>query len=243
MSVTGLGEQITILRNKIVVPGCLLAAIGFLLAACATTPHLPPPPEKYVHKEEKIEPTPNSLWRESASIYDDLKARRLNDLVTIIVLEDITGSGTANSKTDRTSSISASTDSVFGLNPTISGLKFLGGSKSISPSMSGSMADAFQGDGATSREGTVGGTITAKVVEVMPNGNLVVESRKELTINAEKHILILRGMIRPEDIASNNTIQSSQVADAEIYFVGKGILQDKVSPGWLMQLADKIWPF
>jgi len=50
-------------------------------------------------------------------------------------------------------------------------------------------------------------------------------------------------MIRPEDIASNNTIQSSQVADAEIYFVGKGILQDKVSPGWLMQLADKIWPF
>jgi len=87
------------------------------------------------------------------------------------------------------------------------------------------------------------GTITAKVVEILPNGNLVLESRKEITVNNEKQILVFQGMARPEDIAMDNSIMSDKVADSRVFFVGDGVLQDKQRPGWLVRLLDKIWPF
>jgi flagellar L-ring protein precursor FlgH len=105
------------------------------------------------------------------------------------------------------------------------------------------MKDSFKGAGETTRTGTLVGTITAKVVEVMPNGNLLLESRKDIVINNERQTLILRGMIRPDDVALDNTIVSSKVADAEVYFVGNGIVQEKQSPGWLVRMLDKAWPF
>jgi flagellar L-ring protein precursor FlgH len=77
----------------------------------------------------------------------------------------------------------------------------------------------------------------------MPNGNLVIESRKDITINREKQILVLRGMIRPEDIGNDNTVLSSRVADSEVYYVGDGVIQDKQGPGWLVRFLDKAWPF
>jgi flagellar L-ring protein precursor FlgH len=216
---------------------CSLFALLFL-SACAT-PQLPPQPPKYVYQEEKMPAqTRNSLWRDSASLYEDVKARRLNDLVTIIVVENITGSGTADSKTNKDSSVNSTVDQLFGQSPSIT----VAG-KTYTPNIKASMKEDFTGIGQTNRTGKLVGTITAKVVEVMPNGNLVLESRKEITINNEKQILILRGMIRPNDVTPDNTILSSKVADAEVFFVGKGIIQDKQSPGWLVQILDKVWPF
>jgi len=81
------------------------------------------------------------------------------------------------------------------------------------------------------------------VVEVLPNSNLVLESRKEVVVNNEKEILVLRGIVRPDDIAPNNTISSQYVADAQIYLVGDGVLDDKQSQGWLVRFLDKVWPF
>jgi flagellar L-ring protein precursor FlgH len=105
------------------------------------------------------------------------------------------------------------------------------------------MADDFKGTGTTNRTGTIVGTITARVVEVMPNGTLSVESRKDITINHEKQVLILRGAVRPEDISITNTVASNKVADAEIYLVGDGVLQEKQKPGWLVRILDRAWPF
>ncbi len=113
----------------------------------------------------------------------------------------------------------------------------------FSPSIKGSAKSDFKGDGDTARTGRITGTITAKVVEVLPNGNLVIESRKEIIVNNEKEILVLRGIIRPDDISQNNTILSQYVADAQIYLVGEGTLGDKQSQGWLVRFLDKIWPF
>jgi flagellar L-ring protein precursor FlgH len=87
------------------------------------------------------------------------------------------------------------------------------------------------------------GTITAKVVEVMPNGNLAIESRKEITINNEKQILILRGMVRPDDVAVDNTVLSNRVSDAEVFFVGDGVVNGKQDTGWLVKMVDAVWPF
>jgi len=232
----------------------LLAACCLLLvsiSACSTTAKLPPPPPKYVYEEETIS-TPhsvNSLWKENASLYEDTKARRLNDLVIISLDENISGSGKADTKANRDSSADYDVSDIFGMNKdfnlhNVIGLKdFYKGSNVFDPKVSGSGKSEFKGEGDTSREGRLTGTITAKIVEEMPNGNLILESRKEITINNEKQILVIRGMVRPYDIDSNNTVLSSKVADAEVYYIGDGIIQDKQSPGWLVRLLDKIWPF
>jgi flagellar L-ring protein precursor FlgH len=221
---------------------CSMLCTLFLFS-CATTSDLPPPPPKYVHEEKVVPPSPNSLWCDRASLYEDVKAQRLNDLVTIMVVENISGSGKADTNTARDSTLDASVDDVFGIPLNLNYSNLWGKGHTFSPTAKGSMTDDFKGTGETTREGKLVGTITAKVVEVMPNGNLVLESRKEITINKEKQFFVLRGMVRPYDIASDNTVLSSRVADAQVYFVGKGVVQDKQSPGWLVRILDKVWPF
>jgi len=117
-----------------------------------------------------------------------------------------------------------------------------GGSK-LSPGIQGSGSSSFTGSGDTARRGTLTGTITAKVVEVLPNSNMVIESRKEIVANNEKEILVLRGIIRPDDVTPTNTVLSQFVADAQMYLVGDGVLDDKQSQGWLVRFLDKAWPF
>ncbi len=222
-----------------------LIAFIFLFSACATTKvELPPEPPKYVYENRVAEhPALNSLWRDSASLYEDPKARRLNDLVTIRVVENITGSGKADTNTNKKSSLDVSVEKFFGV-PTNLGLNNLyGKGNTFSPSVKGSAENDFQGSGETTREGRLVGTITAKVVEVMPNNNLVLEARKEITINNEKQILILTGVIRPDDILVDNSVVSSRVADAKVYFVGDGVVQEKQKPGWLVRILDDVWPF
>jgi flagellar L-ring protein FlgH len=224
-----------------------MASVALLLfsASCATTTvQLPPSPPKYVYNDEKVEhPSVNSLWRDSASLYEDVKARRLNDLVTIRVIENITGSGKADTSTNKASTLDVGVEKFFGAPLNLNAGNLYGKGNAFSPGVKGSASDDFKGSGATTREGTLVGTITAKIVEVMPNNNLVLEARKELTINNEKQILVLRGMIRPDDILVDNTVLSSRVSDASIYFVGDGIVQDKQRPGWLVRILDNVWPF
>ena len=215
----------------------VLLAAAILLSGCAMmAPKLPPPPPKYVPEKEAAGDgrTANSLYRETGSLLEDFRARRVNDLLTINVLESMSGSGGADTATNRSSSLEASVNAFFGT--TLTADKF-------QPAVKGSMTDDFSGKGTTNRTGTIVGTITARVVEVMPNGTLFVESRKDITINNEKQSMVLRGSVRPEDISVANTILSTKVADAEIFLVGDGVLQDKQKPGWLVRIIDNIWPF
>lgn len=223
--------------------GITLLLCSLLLYGCAT-PSLPPPPPKYVYKEEpRSETAKNSLWSEGAGLFEDLRARRLNDIVTIKVMENIAGSGKADTNTKKNSSLEAGVDDLFGAPLNLNLRNFYGQGYTFSPNVKGAMKDDFKGSGETNRQGRLIGIITAKVVEVMPNGNLMLEARKEIVINNEKQILILKGMARPEDIGVDNTIPSTRLTDTEIYFVGKGVLQDKQKPGWLVRILDKIWPF
>jgi flagellar L-ring protein precursor FlgH len=229
------------LFSLLVLKGLLFSLM--LLSSCAT-PQLPPAPPKYVYEgERKPERSVNSLWSDTASLYEDFKAKRVNDLVTINVVENISGSGKADTSAARKSALDAAVEDFFGAPINQNTNNFWGQGHSFSPTLKGSMNNNFQGTGETTREGKLLGTITAKVVEVMPNGNLFIESRKEITINNEKQILILRGMIRPVDISPDNTILSSKVADAQVFFIGDGVLQDKQKPGWLVKIMDKVWPF
>jgi len=78
---------------------------------------------------------------------------------------------------------------------------------------------------------------------VMENGNLVIEGRRQLTVNSEDQFIIMTGFIRPEDITAENTIYSQYIADARIIFTGDGVINDKMRPGWMTRVVDWVWPF
>ncbi|MBN2654471.1 MAG: flagellar basal body L-ring protein FlgH [Nitrospirae bacterium] len=211
-----------------------------------------PMPPKYVEtKKPETAATEGSLWKAStASFYEDRKAKRVNDLVTIIINESSTASKKASTNSSRSSDADYGLSNIFGMStdfgiqkmPFVNGL-YKGPNGIFTPSASGNASSDFAGTGDTTRQGRLSGTITAKIIEVLPNQNMVLESRKEVVVNNEKEILVLRGIIRPDDITTNNTILSQYVADAQIYLVGDGVLDDKQSQGWLVRLLDKVWPF
>jgi flagellar L-ring protein precursor FlgH len=225
----------------------IVAVICIVLTGCSTLRDAreikeAPMPPKYVEKKVPgSAPAEGSLWVHRASLFEDSKARRVNDLVTILISEKSTASKKATTKADRDSSAE------YGINDLL-GLKFGAGLQSLNNiyipnTISGNGKSEFDGKGDTAREGKLGATITAKVIDVLPNSNLVIESRKEVVVNNEKEILVLRGIVRPEDISPKNTVRSDYIADAQIYLVGDGVLDDKQAQGWLVRIADKVWPF
>jgi len=109
--------------------------------------------------------------------------------------------------------------------------------------ISASTNTSFEGAGSTSRQENLRATITARVVDVLPSGNLMIEGRRNIRVNEEDQIIVLEGTVRSRDIAQDNTVNSIYVADARISYSGRGIISDRQSPGWLMNIIDKVWPF
>jgi len=106
-----------------------------------------------------------------------------------------------------------------------------------------SNSSSFDGSGSTMRRENLTATISTRVIEVLPNGNFLIQGRRNVRVNNEDQIILLEGTIRPRDISSDNTVNSSYIADARITYAGKGIISDRQQPGWLMGILDKIWPF
>jgi flagellar L-ring protein precursor FlgH len=107
----------------------------------------------------------------------------------------------------------------------------------------GSSSNSLTGKGTTSRDSELQARITARVVEVLPNGNLNIEGKRRLAVNAEDQYIVISGTVRPEDITSDNVISSQYIADAKIVYTGKGVVDDKMRPGWLTRVVDWAWPF
>ena len=159
----------------------------------------------------------------------DRKARAVNDVVTVRIADVTSATGQANTNTNRASSVAGSLDNVFGFKP-------------------GNVADAslkfgFDGKATTTRKNALSATVTAVVREVFPNGNLFVEGSKEVIINNERQYITVTGVVRPEDIAPDNSISSDLLADARLVYSGRGVLSDKQRPGILGRVVDFVWPF
>jgi flagellar L-ring protein FlgH len=230
--------------------GLLLTGMAFLCMSCAATaPDFKKERTSTYVKAPKIQEqrSSGSLFRDGAGLYEDRKARGLNDLVTITIVESSTASKKADTATGRNSTMDANISNLFGgsLHYDLENLfgKGSGLSGTLMPTVSSSYVNDFSGTGSTSREGSLVATITARVVDVMPNGNFIIESRKDVTVNREKQVLLLRGVIRPEDIAVDNTIASNKVAEAEMIYSGEGVVGDKQGQGWLVRFLDFVWPF
>jgi len=177
-----------------------------------------------------------SLWSEDrpqSFLFSDFKAGRMGDVVTVRIVESSKGNKNASTKTEKDSSLSTSISAFFGM-PS---------DKLSQASVGAETSEKHDGAGSTSRSSELTAVITARIIDVMPNGNLVIDGRREVVVNNETQLLYVTGIVRPEDIGPNNTVLSSYIADAKITYTGTGVVSDKQRVGWFVRLLDKVWPF
>ncbi|NLY11596.1 MAG: flagellar basal body L-ring protein FlgH [Firmicutes bacterium] len=161
------------------------------------------------------------------SMFSDQKARQVGDLVTVLIVE----------KAQATQSVGSSTDSgsSFNIGPGTGVLA------DFIPLIGFGGGDEFSAKGSVARQGSITAKMTTKVVEVYPNGNLKIEGRQKIQVNGEEQEIVISGIIRSKDIGPDNTIVSSLVADAEIDFVGTGVIAEKQQPGIITRILN--WLF
>jgi flagellar L-ring protein precursor FlgH len=224
----------------------------FLLSGCAGAPFKEEPQVPVVQplsqqglpntSLERTDPAARGgLWQEhrSRGLFRDLRAYRVGDLVTVNIVETSKATKKAKTKTARQSSVDAGISNLLGYE---SRLPFPS-EFSNEAMFKASMKNGFDGSGETSRDETMTASITARVLEVAPNGNLLIRGSRQIKVNNENQYITLTGLIRPVDISPDNTVLSSFVADAHIEYAGRGAVSDKQRPGWLMRAVDFVWPF
>ncbi len=179
-----------------------------------------------------------SLWSPSSRLADlgrDLRASQVDDLVTIVVAENASAVSTGTVKTARNSSTNNSITSLVGPkspNGALANLAKLSGSTTL------------DGQGTTTRTTTLNATLTARVTRQLPNGYLVVEGTKVVQVNGEKQTVTVRGVIRPADLAADNSIQSNRLAQMEVNIDGKGVVNDAIHrPFFLYRILLGLLPF
>jgi flagellar L-ring protein precursor FlgH len=182
-----------------------------------------------------------SLWHDEVSqaMYSDKRASGVGDIITIIVSETSTASKNNETKTEKQSSLSAAITSF--LYP--SGASGLLTKKGQLPAMAYNSDVKHDGAGSINNSETVVAKIAVRIVEVLPNRNLIVEGRRETAFSGEHQTIVLRGTVRQDDVASDNTVFSYNVADATIQIIGKGTVSDTQRKGWFTRIWDKLTPF
>ena len=178
-----------------------------------------------------------SLWSGNGYYSDpfrDPKAHYVNDMVTILVLETTQAVASANAKNSRNTSASAGFNTFFGAEKHIAELPNF---------ISGRSNSNFEGKGSTSRATVLETALTARVIDVLPNGYLVLEGMREIRVNDENQSVYLTGVVRPEDISPDNSVLSSSIAQMSVRVQGRGVVSQPIKPGWLYRILTGILPF
>jgi flagellar L-ring protein precursor FlgH len=165
-------------------------------------------------------------------LFRNVKARSVNDIVTILIVENSSASNAANTSTKKDGSFSG----FFGLEARDSNLN-------IADALQANSNLNFLGQGSTSRSGQLHASLSARVIEVLPNGDMVIEGTKEVTINRERQNLAIRGVVRSRDVTPFNVVLSTAIANMQVTFDGKGIVSDANKPGFLYRILRVISPF
>ena len=195
---------------------------------------------------EPPRPEEGSLWSEisEVSLFQDMKARKVGDIVTVRIVEDPEAQLNANTKTSRSSSIDASKLKLFGYMKALAEKNpRLAQDPGADDLVLASLGTKFDGKGTSDRDGHVKAYITAVVRKVLFNGNLYISGQREIRVNHETQYITLSGVVRPNDITSSNEVSSTYVADARIAYSGNGPVSDKQRVGWLGRVLNYVWPF
>lgn len=201
--------------------------------------------EEYKRQQAGKKPTP-SLWMEASargSLFLDYKGRHVGDIIIVEIVERTTASNSNSTSTSKSQSNSSALTNLLGLPANLGITNFLGSGNALDMNNDLQSSNQFSGSGSKSKTDTIQGTIAARVTEVLPSGNLIIEGHKELIVDNEKQMITLSGIVRQKDLDSSNTVESSKIADAKIAYSGQGLLTDSNKPGWLMTLLSWIMPF
>ncbi len=217
---------------------------ALLLSGCAARTPFPTtelPSDNAPEITVETPQTSGSLWTENkGSLFGDIKARHVGDILTVAIFEQASASREATTETGRSSSNEAGISKFLGFETDFNKIN-----SAIDPTslIATNYDNDFKGTGSTSRKENLVATLSTRVVEVFPNGNLRIEGGKTVTVNHEEQIIVLTGIVRPNDISSQNVIDSKYVLDAKIAYTGKGVISDKQRPGWMTRILDNVWPF
>ncbi len=230
--------------------GCL--AVG-LLGGCATqqkslrdpayAPVVPHNTQPQMHVQNPAAypsggmVTSGSIYNPATSrfLFEDYRARRVGDVLSVILLEQTKANKTASTATKKAAGVKMKAPTILGHRITHNGKDLL------SAEIDGKVDFAGQGDSAQSN--SLNGQITVTVAKILPNGNLEVRGEKLLYLNQGSEVVRIRGIVRPSDIRADNTIYSNQIANAEITYKGKGIVADSNEAGWLTRFFNsRFWP-
>jgi flagellar L-ring protein FlgH len=229
-------------------PRWLLLASALLLFWGCSVPHI----DAYVPKQRNYDAvaaknatqaadSAGGLWSpdaRNAALYSDYRAFREQDLVVVRVEEMADARRSADTNLSRDSELNVALQAF---------LRAAGTTTNASPQLdltaSAKSGTDFSGEGRTGRTERLTATVPAIVKKVLPNGNLFIEGHRVVLVNSEEQHFYISGVVRPIDIAQDNSVRSSYVADAEIEFTGRGVLSDNQKPGLLTRFFNWIWPF
>ena len=223
----------------------LIVLVALLsMTACAT--HIAPYHAKHRTFDtgkfgKRSAATNGSLYAEGTpGFIEDPVASRIGDILVIKIDEKDLASHQADTKLNSSDATTYGMPNALGF---VSALvkKY----PSIDPAklFSSTSEQKFTGAGAVQRQGQVTATLPVRVMEILPSGDLVVEGTKVVMVGAEEHHIYMSGIVRKMDIADDDTVPSSRIADAEIEYTGRGDISDTQRRGWLSRLMSKVWPF
>jgi flagellar L-ring protein precursor FlgH len=186
-------------------------------------------------------PPVGALWRSgSRAFFKDQRAATMGDLLTVVVNVTDAADVKNATATTRSGSEAMGLPNLFGLE---SALPHILAGATASNLISANSVNTSNGTGEIKRSDTVTLRLAGVVTQVLPNGNLVVAARQEMLVNSELRQLLVTGVVRPQDIASDNTVQHDRMAEARIAYGGRGQLTDLQSARWGQQIVDILAPF
>jgi len=231
----------------------LSAAAMLLLGGCTaklTDPEISFKPPEYVEQipsreeEQDFASTGSIFGQGDNPLFSDHKAMHVNDIVTVLITESASSSNSASRALAKSDALDLGGGVAVnnGGSGTVS--KIVDGINKVgNVGFSATSGSNFTGSGSTSKDASFSTTISARIIKVLQNGNYFIEGRREIMIDNEKQIIQLSGVIRPYDIDQNNRIESSQVADARIYYGSQGEIDRSTQRSWGSKIVESVWPF
>lgn len=230
----------------------VLALTYLFCVACGGSPtrrpalHPPVTPQQEYRQDAAVN-NPGSIFAasEADTLFEDSRARRVGDIVVVKLVENTKAQNKAETSSNKKSSNDYQVTNMFnrghaGFIPFMP----IGPQPSVGiPILDTNSASGINATGKTKRENYVTTSLATRVLRVLPGGLMEIEGAREIRVNEETEYMVVRGMIRSKDVSADNSVLSTQIADASIEYYGKGVLADKQKPGWFSRLMDNVWPF
>ena len=238
-------KQTTDTAHKLLLAGLLT----LLFSGCATTPpardnYRPTMPPAYT----SVEPIGGSIYQAARDVrlFEDVKARRIGDTLTVVLQERTSASKSAKTSADKEQETTIANPTFFGASPqfNLPGLIPLDSNRDNTLEQNLRAERSFKGEADTSQSNSLSGEITVTIADVLPNGNLVVRGEKWLTLNQGEEFIQISGIVRPQDVGTDNRVLSTLIGDARITYSGRGMLAESNKMGWLARFFNHpVWPF